>query len=114
MTAKTQPPMFPAYVPAGRCWQATITLPAWAGFQARQGSHASPPSDAPSDGTFLLDIANSSKQPQDAPSQPQLNACKYLLENQSAITASALDALFRQYPLWQDDTNPHGDDDAMP
>lgn len=93
-------PPFPLLRWAGVCWQGSICLKAWAGFQTRGGAYASQSSDETSDGAVSLSIIKEERR--EPPSPEQGKSFQHLLDNEVAIRDAVLKAIFDQYPLWQE------------
>lgn len=79
-------------------WVGELRLPSWAGFQTRRGCYGSVSSDSPSDGTARLSIVPENDERRSHPTVEQEVAFKYLLDNEAAVAASVLQALFNKYP----------------
>jgi hypothetical protein len=79
-------------------WSATVTLPAWEGFQCRLGPYASRVGRKASDGTVRLSVSTPFGQKQTPPSPEQAAAYRDLVARQRAIRGSILQAIFHEYP----------------
>lgn len=79
-------------------WAGKITLPSWAGFQARGGAYGSRSSKKPSDGTASLNVAVEDDEDQTPPTAAQVAAMQHLLDNEKAVAAAVLNAIFEMYP----------------
>ncbi|MEZ0265896.1 MAG: hypothetical protein ACAI43_14290 [Phycisphaerae bacterium] len=98
---------FPALAWDSYSWSGKDILPAWAGFQAREGSYSSLSNDAPSTGRATINVAPignpapSEAPPALPPAPEQVAAYAYLKENDRAILAVAVRAIFDVYAEWQ-------------
>jgi hypothetical protein len=79
-------------------WAGKITLPSWAGFQARGGAYGSRSAKKPSDGTARLHVAVEDDEAQTLPTQAQTQAMQHLLHNEAAVAGVVLQAIFEIYP----------------
>jgi len=79
-------------------WVGEVTLPSWSGFQTRRGWAMAFSSDSPSNGTAMLNVAPENHERRSHPTVDQEVAFKYLLDNEAAVAASILQALFDLYP----------------
>jgi hypothetical protein len=79
-------------------WSATITLPAWEGFQDRLGPYASRRGRKASDGSARLSVRPPGEEKQSPPSLEQAAAYRYLIAHQQRIRDSILQAVFDEYP----------------
>lgn len=79
-------------------WAGTVTLPSWAGFQARGGAYGSRSSKKPSDGTARLHVAVEDHKAQTPPTAAQISAMQHLLDNEAAVASAVLRAIFEMYP----------------
>jgi hypothetical protein len=97
MTESSDPPRssgspLPEFVDDGDdYWSCTDVLPSWAGFQSRGGPYASKSSKDPSDGTVEVRVKAPLKFA--APAPEQINAYRYLKENDPHIGDLILDAI---------------------
>jgi hypothetical protein len=82
-------------------WSATITLPAWAGFQCRLGPYASRTRRKKSDGTVRLSVSTPDGEEQTPPSAEQAAAYRDLIAHQGAVRDAILGAVFREYPEYR-------------
>ncbi len=83
-------------------WMGRIVLPSWAGFQAREGAYASVSSDSASDGDTWLFVHPKDHQAQTPPLPEQVEAFRFLLENEGAVAQSVLQGIFAKYPEWRE------------
>lgn len=88
-------PPFPPLTWDRYSWSGEVRLPSWAGFQSRRGAYASVSEPMPSDGTAGLTVEGDAES---LPTPEQAAAFRYLLENESAVAAAVLRALFDYYP----------------
>jgi hypothetical protein len=99
-------------------WTATVTLPAWKGFQSRLGPYAARNSRKPSDGTTRLTIKPVEEESQSPPSPEQAAAYRYLTAHQNAVRDSILEAVFDEYPMYRvayyEDYDLGEDDPSLP
>src|SRR5215468_10101761 len=82
-------------------WSATITLPAWKGFQCRLGPYASRTGRKKSDGTVRLSVSNPFGEKQKPPSPEQAAAYRDLVAHQETIRDSILNTVFDEYPEYR-------------
>ncbi len=82
-------------------WAGEIALPSWAGFQTRRGPYAGISSNDPSDGTVRLSVAVEDLKPRTQPTQSQVRGFQHLLDNEPAVSATVLLAMFDDYPEQQ-------------
>jgi hypothetical protein len=109
-------PPFPSLKWDGYCWGHRIVLPAWTGFQARQGGYGSVSSPKPSTGAARLRVQSPGKKAgPKPPSAEQAAAYRYLLGHEEAVRDAVLRANFAAYPGWKADID-FGDeaDASMP
>jgi hypothetical protein len=95
-------PPFPPLQWGDYFWSGEVVLPSWAGFQSRRGAYGSVSSRLESDGSARLTV---SPENYDAPSPPlpeQVQAFRFLLENERAVANSVLRAIFAEYPALRD------------
>lgn len=83
-------------------WTTTINLPAWRGFQSRRGPYASRDTTESSDGTVEISFAAPDNDQNLQPSFEQENAYQFLVNEQVQIRDRILDAVFQEYPRFQD------------
>jgi hypothetical protein len=91
-------PTFPPLQWEDYFWVGEVTLPSWSGFQTRRGWYGSVSSDSPSNGTARLRVMPEDADRRGHPTAEQEVAFKYLLDNEAAVAASVLQALFNRYP----------------
>ena len=91
-------------------WQGEIVLPAWAGFQSRQGAYGGRDALGPSDGRVRLSVDTGS---QDPPSKEQARAFSTLVDDQEGVRDAVLLGLFKQYPEWRAEWKELLDDDEF-
>jgi hypothetical protein len=90
-------PPFPPLQWEDYFWVGEVTLPSWAGFQTRRGWYGSVSSDSPSTGAARLSIVPEDNERRSHPTVEQEVAFKYLLDNEAAVAASVIQALYNQY-----------------
>lgn len=78
-----------------------LQLPAWAGFQSRQGPYDGLSSTEPSDGTVQLHIIGRHDDTNAHITDGQIAAYQYLLQNQATIRDRMLEALLPEYDSWK-------------
>jgi hypothetical protein len=83
-------------------WTARIVLPAWKGFQSRQGPYGAVSSKARSGGAARLYVTPPDGKEQAPPSADQVRAYQYLLDHQEAVRDAILNAILETYPGMQD------------
>lgn len=96
---------------SGHAWEATVTVRAWAGFQARGGPYTSRSSRRPSTGRVRLSVAAPGGEPTQPPTREQAAAFAFLLANQDAIRDAVLPKLLREYRRARKQRIEDGDDD---
>jgi hypothetical protein len=79
-------------------WVGNVTLPSWAGFQARRGAYGSLSSRKPSDGTARLSIAPLDSKARSHPMPEQVAAFQHLLENEATVANAVMGALVDYCP----------------
>lgn len=94
-------PPFPPLEWDGYCWEGSVLLPAWAGFQSRQGNYEAVSSTIVSDGLTYLNIMTPDGE-QTSPAPEQAEAYQYLLQQQEAVRDSILATVFANYATWQE------------
>ena len=98
-TAALELPPFPPLTRGEFHWEGRVKLPAWAGFQSRQGAYAGRNSKKKSDGTVRVSIAVEDDEPAEhQPTPEQAEAFRYLLKHQKQIRDAILAAVFDEYP----------------
>lgn len=93
-------PPFPPLAWDGYFWTGPVVLPAWAGFQSRQGPYASLSSPALSDGAASLEV----RVPDDAGAFPlpeQAAAFRQMVDGQEEMQDAILQAIWDGYPEMQ-------------
>jgi hypothetical protein len=83
-------------------WSATITLPAWEGFQCRLGPYASRSRRKKSDGTVRLSVSTPDGEEQTPPSPEQAAAYRDLIAHQGIVRDAILEAVFHEYPEYRE------------
>ncbi|MGC4103794.1 DUF6985 domain-containing protein [Ferruginibacter sp.] len=86
----------------GDNYQATLQLPAWQGYQSRQGSYNGRDKDAVSDGTVKVFADGRNTDTGKAYTQQQANAIKYVIENDEKVRDAILAALLSEMPSFVD------------
>jgi hypothetical protein len=81
--------------------EGTIHLPAWRGFQSRQGAYNSMDSKSQSDGIVKLMLGGDEAMDDPTVSAEQVKAYQYLVEHQYTIRDNILRALFNEYKRLQ-------------
>jgi hypothetical protein len=79
-------------------WVGEITLPSWAGFQARRGGYGAVSSRRASDGTARLSISPLDDRARTPPTAEQVAAFRHLLDNEAAVAAAVARALVDYCP----------------
>lgn len=90
-------PPFPPLCWNGHFWAGEVVLPSWAGFQSRRGAYNSVSSEAPSDGTVELTV-DAGEDSHSPPLPAQVNAFRYLVDNEALVAGAVLQAIFSAYP----------------
>lgn len=94
-------PPFPLLCANEFAWEGKIMLPAWQGFQSRQGFYCHRDSSVPTDGLLKLRVAAEADDPlSSTPSVEQANALTYLVDCQQEIRNVVLSAFYSKYPQW--------------
>ena len=94
---------FPSFTWDGFFWVTSAKLPAWSGYQIRDGAYGSVSSKRPSDGTVRIVFAPEGRE--EAPlSKSEIDLVRWLVENQSAVHDAMLERLFEQYPSIREET----------
>jgi hypothetical protein len=83
-------------------WVTSIMLPSWEGFQSRQGPYNSIDELITSDGSITLMLHTPDNEPSTL-SIEQVVAYQHLIEHQEYIRDSLLQAIFAEYPTWQEE-----------
>lgn len=96
---------------SGHAWEATITLKAWAGFQARGGAYTSRSSKRPSTGRVRLSVEAPGGEPTQRPTAEQAAAFAHLVAHQDAMRDAALPKLLREYRRERKQRHEDGDDE---
>jgi hypothetical protein len=104
-------PPFPPLHWEDHFWVGEVTLSSWAGFQTRRGWYGSISSDLPSNGAARLSIVAEDDDRRSHPTVEQEAAFRYLMENEAAVAASVLHALFNKYP---DEKAAYAEDYSIP
>jgi hypothetical protein len=79
-------------------WSGEVLLPSWAGFQSRRGAYATVTSGAKSDGRARLTIDPEDEEARTPPLPEQRQAYQLLLDTESNVGNSILEAIFAKYP----------------
>ena len=82
----------------GEDYDGWINLPAWKGFESRNGFYGSKNSEKVSDGIIKIHIIGELKDKDHILSQAQFNSIIFLKENAKSIRDSLLKELINQYP----------------
>jgi hypothetical protein len=94
-------PPLPALVWDKYGWSGKDKLPAWQGFQSREGEYAAQSSSNQSDGGVQLNVMPPNGVDESPPSNEQAAAYHELLANQEFVRDAILKAVFDSYPAWQ-------------
>jgi hypothetical protein len=79
-------------------WVGEVTLPSWAGFQARRGGYGAVSSQKPSDETARLSVSPLDHAARTHPTAEQALAFRHLLDNEAAVADAVARALVRYCP----------------
>ncbi len=82
----------------GEDYEGWINLPAWKGYESRNGFYGSIDSNKESDGTIKVHIIGESVDYVHLLSQSQFNAIRFLKEKAEQIRDSILNELYAEYP----------------
>lgn len=82
----------------GDHYEGQITLPAWKGFQSRQGFYGSKDSDETSDGLVKVFIKGRQVDYVKTTTQEQINSLNFLQDNSDKIQNEILNTLFQKLP----------------
>jgi hypothetical protein len=77
-------------------WRGELTLFAWSGFQTRRGPYCSLSDENPSSGCVRISVEPPNEN--ELPTQEQMAAMQFLLDNQDALKEKILLAIFKIYP----------------
>jgi hypothetical protein len=75
-------------------WAGEVVLPSWAGFQSRCGAYGPVSSRTDSDGSARLSVAPANDEERTPPSPEQVEAFRFVLEQERAVGSSVLRAIF--------------------
>lgn len=92
-------------------WTATIVLASWKGFQSRRGSYASRDKSETFDGSVEMSFAPVRKDA-DPPSEAEVAAASWVIENEASISQALLASLFKEYRSLQERYGYAGDKKA--
>jgi hypothetical protein len=91
-------PPFPRLLWDQYFWVGEVKLPSWAGFQTRRGPYGALSSNESSDGSARLTVTTEDSNTRTLPTPEQATAFRHLLDNESAVAAAVLGAIFAKYP----------------
>ncbi len=95
-------PLFPGFEWDGYFWTTTAIIPAWGGYQAREGAYGGQSSDLPAIGLIRIVFAPEGRD--DSPMRPEeVSQVQWAIEHGGSVEAAAAQAVFAQYPEWQAD-----------
>ena len=86
----------------GDHYEAELTLPAWAGFQSRQGYYGSKDREEVSDGKVRVNMEGKEVGNVQVFTEAQLKAIRYLVENDQQVRDTLLLGLLNELPELQD------------
>jgi len=91
------PPLFPEFLWYEAFWVTSAKLPAWQGFQVRNGPYGCLSSDEPSDG--LVHIVFAPEGRGDAPlTEDEIRSVQWVIDHEKSIHDALLQTLFEAYP----------------
>lgn len=109
-------PPFPRLAWEEPFWVAKVTLPSWRGFQPRYGPDGTPrrlkKAAEPARLSVSLPEELTDEDVRAVPSPDQAAAYRHLLDNEQAVQASVLRALFEAYPRMRESYEFWGEDEA--
>jgi hypothetical protein len=95
------PPSFPQFTWNGHAWMSSAKLPAWAGYQIREGAYGGVSSTALSDGVVRIRFAPEGRHA-DPLSENEIALVQWLIDNEAAVHHAMLEKLFDEYPNIRD------------
>lgn len=96
------PPTFPAFAWNEHFWATSAKLPAWSGYQIRNGPYGRVSQKGRSDGTVHIIFAPEGQDNSPLSGQ-ETKLVKWLIDNQEAVHDSMLEKLFDEYPAMRDE-----------
>ncbi len=94
-------PIFTAFAWDDYFWVTSAKLPAWSGYQIRDGSYGSVSSSGRSDGTVKILFAPEGRD--DGPlSSNETELVKWVIDHQAAVHDAMLEKLFVEYPAMRE------------
>jgi hypothetical protein len=95
-------PAFPEFTWDDYFWVTTAQLPAWSGYQIRNGPYGALSGPGLSDGTVKLLFAPEGRE--DGPlTEQEIGLVRWVTENQAAVHDAMLQSLFDEYPRLRDE-----------
>lgn len=105
-------PAFPQFMWDGYCWATSARLPAWSGYQIRNGPYGSVSQKGRSDGTVRVVFAPEGRDGSPL-SNREIDLVKWVVDHQDAVHDAMLNRLFEEYPSIREQTlDFFGDDEA--
>jgi hypothetical protein len=105
-------PLFPKFKWDDFFWVTSANLPAWGGYQIRNGPYGSVSNAGRSDGTVQMLFAPDGRD--NAPlTGDEIKLVKWVVDNQAAVHDSMLERLFEEYPAMREQAlDCFGEDEA--
>lgn len=95
-------PVFPAFAWHDYFWVTSARLPAWSGYQIRNGPYGAVGAEGLSDGTVQLLFAPEGRD--DAPlKDSEVNLVRWVIENEAAVHEAMIQRLFDEYPKFREE-----------
>jgi hypothetical protein len=98
------PPLFPEFVWHEYFWVTSVMLPAWQGFQVRNGPYGSVSSAEPSDGLVHIIYAPEGRDDSRL-NQYEINSVKWMIDHEKSIHDVLLQKLFTHYPAIREEVS---------
>src|SRR5437016_1917648 len=83
-------------------WAGEVVLPSWSGFQSRRGPYGALSASDTSDGSAQLNVASMNGDSRAPPSPEEARAFGFLMQNESLVSRSVLEAVVAAYPKMRD------------
>ncbi len=94
-------PTFPKFKWDEYFWVTSAKLPAWSGYQIRNGSYGSVSKNGRSDGTVQILFAPEGRD--EGPlSERELDLVKWVIDHQASVHDAMLERLFEEYPAMRE------------
>lgn len=94
-------PIFPEFKWDEYFWVTSAKLPAWAGYQIRNGAYGSVSANGRSDGTVQILFAPEGRD--EGPlTNEEIRLVKWVIDNQASVHDAMLERLFEEYPAMRE------------